>query len=47
MEWFKCNSIDELAKLGAFKEVKKTIEQEIGCGIKVRARAEVVNNIVA
>lgn len=38
MNWYKSNTVDELSKLGTFREVKEIVEIEIGCGVKVKAR---------
>lgn len=38
MEWIKCNSVDELKRLGSFKEVKQMIKESCNGLIEVKSR---------
>lgn len=48
MNWIDVNSLEELKKLGSFKELKKKIQEEVGPLVNMKSRgwAELYNKIV-
>lgn len=39
MKWFYCDSVEELKKLGSFKEVRKQVKKGVGDNIKIKANS--------